>query len=146
MKSPLKFLSRVSLLRAPSLSPSTVNLKVLRWHARVGETLPPYSLLCDVSTSSLVRIPSNELVDETTELHLEVQEEVILAKIYVEIGQVVPVGMPLALLCEDLEDVKTCSTISASDADTLEQQKNSLVVAALWQAYLINSSTEKGCS
>ena len=141
------FLSRVSLLRAPALSPSTTTLRVLRWHAKVGELLPAYSLLCDVTTSTLTKSQSIlSAKEEDTELNIELQEELIVARKYVEAGAIVPVGTPLALLCEDEADVSTCATISTDEVDVLTQQKNPLVVDALWQAYLAKPPVERGCS
>jgi len=154
----MKFLSRVSLLRAPALSPSTKSLRILRWHAQVGDLLPAYSLLCDVSTSSLTNQPQTKISsssssssvnfkeDEYTELNIELQEEVIVARRYVKVDEIVPVGTPLALLCEDASDVTACATISADEADALTKQKQPQVLEALWQAYLAKPPVERGCS
>ena len=153
------FIGRCSILRAPSLSPSTTSLRIVRWHAKVGDLLPAYSLLCDVSTSTLTNQPQKKLSpsllssqsinfkeDEDTELNIELQEEVIVARRYVEVGEVVPVGTPLALLCEDENDVSTCAAISADEADALTQRKQPQMVEALWQAYLAKPPVERGCS
>jgi pyruvate/2-oxoglutarate dehydrogenase complex dihydrolipoamide acyltransferase (E2) component len=151
----MKFLGRVSLLRAPALSPSTKSLRILRWHAQVGDLLPAYSLLCDVSTSSLINQPQTKISssssvnfkeDEYTELNIELQEEVIVARRYVEVDEIVPVGTPLALLCEDASDVSACATISADEADALTKRKQPQVLEALWQAYLAKPPVERGCS
>eukprot|EP00891_Asterochloris_glomerata_P002011 jgi/Astpho2/2011/gw1.00038.419.1_t len=80
----------------PQLSPTMTHGIVRMWAKGEGEPLEQYELLFDLDTDSL------------TEDAYKCIEEGFLAKILVPEGSdQVPVGTPIALMCEDEAEIKS---------------------------------------
>ena len=141
-----KFKGIISVLYFPQLSPTAATSGFIsKWHVKQGEQIKAYSLICDISTENLtqVKLGSNESCSITSDtLEIELQEDLYLAKMYHSDNSSVPINVdkPIAILCEDGEDILICKNIKASE---IEQYK---FTRTLWQAYVkTKPDTGGGC-
>lgn len=101
--------SDVCIVAMPQLSPTMTHGIVRMWAKGEGEPLEQYELLFDLDTDSLTE-DAYKVGDfeGTTTMQIECIEEGFLAKILVPEGSdQVPVGTPIALMCEDEAEIKS---------------------------------------
>lgn len=116
----------------PRLSPTMQFGGISRWYVEPGEFLPAYSLFCDVKPDALVSV-SMGAEDDNLELHIEIQDEMYLAKVFGG-RHTYAAGSPLAILCEYEEDIALAKLIDLpSTVDVYDQTEYPV---ALWQAFL----------
>ena len=99
----LKFEGSVRLLPMPQLSPHMISGTLLKWYAKEGAIIPAYELIADVRPDQLTELKE---FDERTDMELELQEDMFIAKYLCHEGQEVKGGAPLAILCEMEEDIE----------------------------------------
>lgn len=91
------------VLPMPSLSPTMTQGQIAGWKKNVGDEISAGDILCDIQT------------DKAT-MEMESMEDGFLAKILVPAGDTdVPVGQPVAVLCETKEDLAAFASFSAAD-------------------------------
>ena len=125
--------------------------RVVRWHVAPGARLQPGDALCDVATDTLLERDGGGEVHAEMLLVVELHEEACLAALLhhasveeQELARFVPVGSPLALLCEDARDAAALAAAAArgySGGDVSAR-------APLWQAHLAgaaDASAPRGC-
>lgn len=152
----------------PSLSHAMQSGRISRWLKAPGELVSVYDILAEVTTDNLVEeaYRLDDFAGAVT-LLLESQEEAYLAAVLVPDGQEVPIGTPVAILCEDESDVAATADAAQrlksagltnvyDEASMLRQQQQeeargfSLQLLE-WQSYLkesskdTNSSSSCGC-
>ena len=140
-----KFNGLISVLYFPQLSPTATSGFITKWHVKQGEQIKAYSLICDISTENLTQvkmdtIDSCSITSDT--LEIELQEDLYLAQLYYSDDSSVPINVdkPIAILCEEEEDIIICEDIKASE---IEQYKFN---RTLWQAYVkTKPDTGGGC-
>lgn len=112
-----------------------------------------YDILLELETESLVEeaYRLDDFAGSVTML-IETQEEAQLAKILVPEGQEVPVGTPIAVMCEDLDQqqaavAQASKVASVKDLYAADRQQTGPSVRTLvWQSYLKESKKEGGSS
>ena len=133
----------------PPLSPAMTGGRVVRWHAAPGTQLQPGDALCDVATDTLLERDGGGEVHAEMLLVVELHEEACLAALLHPAGggepaRLVPVGAPLALLCEDARDVAALAAAAARGYSGGDESAR----APLWQAHLAgaaDASAPRGC-
>jgi len=71
-----------------------------------GKYVAAYDLVFDITTQTLLNIPSNNNDDDDViEMQIEVMEDMYVAKIFQEEGSVVQIGQPIAILCDSIDDL-----------------------------------------
>lgn len=111
-----RFEGAVRLLPMPQLSPHMVSGKLLKWHCKEGEMIPAYGLIADVRPDQLME----EKDANHTDMELELQEDMYIARYLCNEGQEMKGGAPLAILCELEEDI--------NEAKILKVQTNILIL------------------
>lgn len=116
-----------------------------------GDVCQQYDLLLEVETDTLVEEAYK--VDDfagTTAMLIETQEEAFVAKLLVPEGQEVAVGTPIAVLCDNEEQLQLAATQAAAVKKIYNVYSvgegspvRSLRVLE-WQSYLKESSKEPG--
>ena len=106
------FKGTVKCFRLPRLSPSMSQADHLVFHCRQGDWVTDYSLLL---TLNIISLQQDALTDEqsATPMHVEVMEEMQIARIFThkQNNETLPIGMPLAILCEDSNDMELVSIL-----------------------------------
>lgn len=135
----------------PPLSPAMASGRVVRWHASPGTRLEPGDALCDVATDTLLERDGGGDAGAETVLVVELHEEAWLAALVHPVSAggpsdlPVPVGSPLALLCEDARDASTLAAAAARGYGGGDVSAR----APLWQAHLAAAATDadspRGC-
>eukprot|EP00878_Enallax_costatus_P026642 GHUV01028597.1.p2 GENE.GHUV01028597.1~~GHUV01028597.1.p2 ORF type:complete len:136 (+),score=41.23 GHUV01028597.1:1071-1478(+) len=118
-----------------------------------GDSVHMYDVLLELETETLVEeaYRLDDFAGSVTML-IESQEEACMAKILVPEGQEVPVGTPIAIMCEDDDQLNAAAAQApkvASIKDTYEadkQQAGPSVRTLVWQSYLKESKKEPGSS
>lgn len=143
----------VRLLRMPSLSPTMTIGVITRLHGSIkpGDVVPKYGLFADVLAHGLYNVDREKPIS----MELELQDELYLAKMFVEPNTAVPVDAPWALFVEEEQDVPLATALTQSEVVRLAGQapnSNRLdaneprVLPVLWQAYLKRSEDAIKCS
>jgi hypothetical protein len=108
---------------------------ITKWYVKPGQFLPAYSLFCDVKPDALVAVSVGKDDDDNNmELHIEIQDEMYLAKVFGEPGHTYVAGSPLAILCEYEEDIGQAKMIQLPPSIDVYEQLEYPV--ALWQAFI----------
>jgi pyruvate/2-oxoglutarate dehydrogenase complex dihydrolipoamide acyltransferase (E2) component len=116
-----------------------------------GSVIPKYGLFADILAHGLYNVDKEKPVS----MELELQDELYLAKMFVEPNTAVPVDAPLALFVEEEEDVASATALSESEVVRLAGQVSGprrldsaepRVLPVLWQAYLKRSEDAMKCS
>ncbi|KNE58313.1 pyruvate dehydrogenase complex dihydrolipoamide acetyltransferase [Allomyces macrogynus ATCC 38327] len=82
-----------TVINMPALSPTMTQGNIGAWKKQIGDTIVPGDVLVEIET-------------DKAQMEFECQEEGILAKILLEQGaKDVPVGSPIAVMCEEASDV-----------------------------------------
>jgi pyruvate/2-oxoglutarate dehydrogenase complex dihydrolipoamide acyltransferase (E2) component len=80
------------------------------WHIQPGQEVHSSQLILEVSTRNLT--------EDTNEEHLldvEIHEDMFVAKIIGQPGDSLPAGAPLALFCDNAEDIRKADSFDVSD-------------------------------
>jgi pyruvate dehydrogenase E2 component (dihydrolipoamide acetyltransferase) len=95
-----------TIVRFPSLSPTMTSGNLASWKVKVGDQIKPSTVLAEIET------------DKAT-VDFESQEDGYVAKLLIEGGTPgIPVGKPIAVFCENKEDIKTFATFSPEPETT----------------------------
>ena len=89
------------LMPMPRLSPTMRTGRLEQWLVSPGDEIVSQDLVCDVSTSELTEDPE----DGTLTLEIESHEDGFLAKILLSDGESAAPDVPIAVVCENREDV-----------------------------------------
>jgi pyruvate/2-oxoglutarate dehydrogenase complex dihydrolipoamide acyltransferase (E2) component len=139
-----RFSRLITILPMPKLSPTTSKCKLLKWYVKEGMTIstPAYSLVCEIETMTLTNSASTELASQ---LEIEIQEEFLVAKLLCQEGDVVSVGVPIAILVEDLTELPIQVDLKSIGEDAYDQSQYQM---AGWQAYVKTKKDagQCGCS
>ncbi|KAF6150400.1 hypothetical protein GIB67_034099 [Kingdonia uniflora] len=104
------------ILGMPALSPTMNQGNIAKWRKKEGDKIEVGDVLCEIET------------DKAT-LEFESQEEGFLAKILAPEGSKdVPVGQPIAMTVEDMDDLKNIPTSIFSGSEAKEEKSNLLDV------------------
>lgn len=95
--------SNFRLLVMPQLSPSMKGGVLKKLYIHPGQYVAAYDLVFDITTQTLLNIPSND--GGSIEMQIEVMEDMYVAKLFQEEGSVVEVGQPLAILCDNIDEL-----------------------------------------
>uniref|UniRef100_A0A7S0IYL7 Lipoyl-binding domain-containing protein n=1 Tax=Calcidiscus leptoporus TaxID=127549 RepID=A0A7S0IYL7_9EUKA len=114
------------LMPMPRLSPSMSRGVLERWHLSAGDQISTYDLVCDVSTDELLDEPSSP----TFVLEVESHEDGWLAKVLVAEGGAAAPDMPIAVICENEEDVHLFKDFSVLKGEQVPTG------SFCWQAFL----------
>lgn len=122
----------------PKLSPSMKSGKILQWKVKEKELLTEYQNLMILETTTIL----DEYRSTPSEIHtmeVEVMEEMYVAKLLAEEGQSYKVGTPIAILCEDEDDIEKAGKVDLSSLPNMysENYPKTAPILALWQAYSI---------
>jgi pyruvate dehydrogenase E2 component (dihydrolipoamide acetyltransferase) len=85
----------------PKLSPTMRSGKIEKWFVRKNCFVTSYQLLLEISTQSLTQEYENHIME------IEIIDEVYLAKLFAEAGSTLQVGKPIAVFCNNAEDIET---------------------------------------
>ncbi|ORZ41601.1 2-oxoacid dehydrogenases acyltransferase-domain-containing protein [Catenaria anguillulae PL171] len=93
-----------TVINMPALSPTMTQGNIGGWKKKIGDSIQPGDVLVEIET-------------DKAQMEFECQEEGYLAKILLEQGSKdVPVGTPMAVMCEEEADVSKFESFSASAA------------------------------
>ena len=136
------------LVCMPQLSPSMTSGKISRWLKAPGEQVRMYDIFMEVDTDTLTE-PENKLgkFEGTVTMLIESQEDVFLQRKLVEEGTEVPVGTPVALVCEFEEDLQGLADYKIPVSNMYEEGGESPRLLT-WQSYLKSDkgAAPGGCS
>lgn len=97
----------------PALSPTMTAGSIAAWRKNAGETLAVGDILCDIDT-------------DKASVGFEMQDDGVLAKVLVPAhGPELPVGTPIALIVDSLDDYKVFQTLSEASYTHLTIQESS---------------------
>ena len=136
----LKGIVRIMLM--PSFSPTFKSGKITKWYGREGDFLKANDVLFDVVTHSLTNSEKAE-----THLHVEIQEDMYIAKLIESEGETreVQVGAPIAILCEESSDVGIAGKLSFMNEIKIVEDCSSKVQICMWQAYVKSKNDPGAC-
>lgn len=140
------------VLPLPKLSHAMTSGRIARWHVAEGHKVNIYDVLMTVETDSLV--DEAYKVDQfagTVRLLVESQEEGHLARQLVGEGAEVPVGTPVALLCEEQEQVEQLRRLPAPRGNVYDDRAAAGKAGGAagmrqleWQSYLAEGDKKSG--
>lgn len=133
-----QFMKSIRLIVMPKLSPTMEFGKIEKWYRKGKDKINSYDLVLEVSTNTLT--PEST---ETSLMEIEIVEDMYVAKIIRKEGDIVPSGRPIAILCdneEDIEDPEMSNIIIQEDMDVYHTK----YTMAIWQGY-IKSGTKPKC-
>jgi rhodanese-related sulfurtransferase len=144
------------LLPMPSLSHAMQSGRVNKWLKSPGDLVSIYDIIAEVTTDNLVEeaYKIDDFAGSVT-LLLESQEEAYLAAVLVAEGQELQIGAPIAVLCENENDVsaaadaaKQLEGLNVYDEAAMQQQNHRGLSLQLleWQSYLKESSKDGSSS
>lgn len=135
-----KLKGNIHILRMPSLSPSMTMGSITNFYKKEpGDFIPSYNLFADVEVQSLLKTE----LDRNIRLELELQDDLYLVKIFQEINRPVSVGTPIAIFCDEQEDVMVVDGLKLENSEFKMQGKNLMHV--VWQAYVKSKSDSIHC-
>lgn len=98
--------SNFRLLVMPQLSPSMKGGVLKKLYIHPGQYVAAYDLVFDITTQTLLNIPSNDGSNNgSIEMQIEVMEDMYVAKLFQEEGSVIEVGQPIAILCDNIDEL-----------------------------------------
>lgn len=135
-----KLKGQLHILRMPSLSPSMTKGFITKYYKKdPGDLIPCYNLFADIEVQSLLKTD----LDRTIQLELELQDDLYLAKIFQEVNCPLSIGAPLALFCDEYQDVEIAKDLKSENSEFTIQGKN--VINVVWQAYVKSKSDSIHC-
>jgi hypothetical protein len=111
----------------PTLSPTMINGKLLKLLVPMGGKVNSYQHFINVSTKSLTKISDGNNDDKELEIEI-MEDEYYVAKYIGNIDDVVAINEPIALLCENKNDISEVNEMSIESIQKLR--------IAQWQGYL----------
>ena len=127
------------IIAMPKLSPRMTEGRIFSWLKKEGDEISADELYLEVSTAELVE-EENKDGSETTTLVLEAQDPGFIARILpVAIaGATVRVGTPLAVMCEEEEDIESLLNYEPPVDNVYDYaaMETHGLQAMTWQAYL----------
>ena len=122
------------LMPMPRLSPSMSTGRLDQWLVAVGDEVVSEHVVCEVSTSELTEDPDDET---TLVLQIESHEDGFLAKILLPDGASAAPDVPIAVICENADDVAAFDDFQAP----------ALVEPATfaWQGFLKDPAAVREC-
>ena len=122
------------LMPMPRLSPSMSTGRLDQWLVAVGDEVVSEHVVCEVSTSELTEDPDDET---TLVLQIESHEDGFLAKILLPDGASAAPDVPIAVICENADDVAAFDDFQAPE----------LVEPATfaWQGFLKDPAAVREC-
>lgn len=134
----------IHILAMPTLSPTMVRGTLTRIHFKEpGAIVNKYSVFADVLCNKLMKAtdPAEEI-----ELEIELQDDLIVAKILKSVGESIGVGEPLAVFCEEPEDIEWASSLDLSLPANLSSAMDSKsITSVVWQAYVKSKKHSISC-
>jgi pyruvate/2-oxoglutarate dehydrogenase complex dihydrolipoamide acyltransferase (E2) component len=133
----------VSILPMPKLSPTQIDScasKLVKWHVKENAEISAYSLLCEIETHDLTEDASTSFA----QLDIEIQEGAYIAKLLCKEGDVIKPGVPIAILCEEEEEIASAAHFDIDLKSDVYGNPDLLLVG--FQAYVQLSSPSCGCS
>eukprot|EP00877_Chromochloris_zofingiensis_P009842 jgi/Chrzof1/5110/Cz15g11230.t1 len=121
---------------------------ICKWLKSEGDSVNKYDLIFEVDTDTLVE-DAYKLGDfeGTVRLTIESQEDGYLGKILVPEGQAVAAGTPVAVVCEDKEQLSNAASWSSPTSNVYDETKPQVRVLE-WQSFLKESKetkTDRSC-
>ena len=114
----------LKILRMPCLSPSMEKGQILAWHTAPGDRVEAYHLVLDVRGFGL--LDKNAGADDFDgDMEVEIMEDGTIAKLLHQVGDVVNVNAPIAILCEEEDNLYNIEKLSPEN----------IAENAMWQAY-----------
>lgn len=102
--------SQVRILAMPQLSPTMTEGKIVKWLVKPNQWVSSYDLGLEVSTNNL----TTESKDAVSNMEIEILEDMFVAQITALEGEIVPVGFPIAILCENAADIEAIKNYDVS--------------------------------
>jgi hypothetical protein len=129
--------------------------RVAKWHRSVGDTVQEEDLIVDIATDTLYGqgLDARKEASEITML-VECHDDGYLARTFVDTtdsagergrSSALPVGVPLAVLCDEEEDVERIRALEGDSRTVLEALGTSVRRDMAWQAYK-KTGGGSGCS
>ena len=134
----------ITVVPMPRLSPTNTGGKITKWHIKESGNLMAYELICDIDGDSVTEATTDTL-SSFTPMELEIQEDGIVAKLlYPEGDRLIPCGHPIAILCEEKEEIVEALAWADRlvDKDMYEQSD---IDMAGWQAYVKSHDESNSC-
>lgn len=133
----------MQLLLMPSLSPSMTKGTLTKLYTvSPGDEIKRYELFADIRCHSLLKTAKEE---ETIELELELQDDLFVVKVLSHVNSTLSVGQPIAIFCDELDDVKIASSIDFSGDNIAICMNSSLLQPVSWQAYVKSKEHSLTC-
>lgn len=104
--------SKTRILPMPKLSPTMTHGTIKKWHVIAGSPLEPYQLIVEIATTSLT-MESTEAKEEDI-MEVEILEDMFLVDIIGKEGDTFVPGKPIAILCDDLDDMQVVEALKVS--------------------------------
>lgn len=76
---------------------------LVKWHVEENMQIDTYALVCEVETSSLT---DDVRCKDVYRLDVEIQQDCYIAKILCREGDLIQAGFPIAICCDDEEEVE----------------------------------------
>lgn len=96
-----KFIKSLRIVVMPKLSPTMSHGTIVNMTLQPKQIVSSYDKIMEVSTHSLLNTS-----EEQSTMDIEVMEDMFVAKVMVKSGQQMKVGTPIALLCDNEEDIE----------------------------------------
>jgi len=122
----------VRLLNFPQLSPTMTQGRIIKWNGKIGDLIPANGLIMEIDAYSLTKTAE---VNSPSRMEIEIQEDMYIAQLLVNEGALVDIGTPVAIFCEDSDDLPR---LAGKDGGNLAAFQ-----PAMWQAY-VKSKTDPG--
>ena len=98
------------LINMPALSPTMTQGNISEWRKKVGDQLQPGDILAEIET-------------DKAQMEFEFQDDGYLAKVFVSGGtKDIKVGTPIAVLCENAEDVEKFVDFEAPSIEATKKE------------------------
>lgn len=103
----MKSLSKtMRMLVMPKLSPTMTKGKINNLFLKELQAVTSHDVVFEVATDTLL----NTSIEQSI-MDIEIIEDMIVARVFAQAGSVLPVGRPIALLCDGPEDVEEARNV-----------------------------------
>jgi len=127
----------ILVLTMPQCSPTMTSGKLTKWHVSPGNDVAAYDLVLDLSAHGLHDTDAGNS-SAAVDMEIETLDDGTLCSVFHHAGDVVPINMPIAVLCDEPDNVEFAKSL------LLESHAAELAIAprAMWQAYKKTHSEE----
>jgi pyruvate/2-oxoglutarate dehydrogenase complex dihydrolipoamide acyltransferase (E2) component len=136
----------IHVLTMPSLSPSMARGTITKvYNAVPGKAIAKYNIFADISAANIIKTNNPQ---EEIELEIELQDDLIFAEMLKPVGSIVVVGDPIAVFCEEEEDLKWVveHQLDLTTPEKLaEAVETAHVTSVVWQAYVKSEKHSNSC-